>query len=540
MKHTLLVIALLAVCGLAAGEFKLGNGLVELRIDGGKIALYAAKSAKPAAVFAPAFKGSPVKIFVVDRRPQRRKIVRLSTPQSSIAIELPDKQPYIRLALNRNASPVKVTAVPGVEALVVPDPFAEDAMFFPGKAIRLPAFVPGYLMMLKDGSTLTCLPTNARDDAEFAGDLGSFSVSHKNTEDYIFVLNAGPKAWSKTMLPELGKQKNVTGWKAPFPALWQASFPVGPGFVAIGDGLRCNWNIATFDAEKKKLRNSTPRFAFTKPDSFFGWLGGFEGSFRYPAVIKGDGTLEISHTRFRDGSRQRYDAAQPLYIYAFYPVDSNVSAPGTHLQDWVKYRKLFRSTSFSTSPTTCSTTGSFEKIFRAEKSAEKKQEIIQMLASMQCFVEGIRGRIENARVWGAEMRQFAAAAVKAEPSLAAAAKKLNGMLDTFETLYKADLARIQQPPAVEKLSAEVIALADSKIDADELEGKAKKLGAAIRTIGGGQDNLAAYMRHTGKCIRQQSIRNYAAAASAAERKFWGEVYRRAEDMLQAFYGHDGK
>ena len=542
MKHTLLVIALLAVCGLAAGELKLGNGLVELRIDGGKIALYAAKSAKPAAVFAPAFKGSPVKVFVVDRRPQRRKIVRLSTPQSSIAIELPDKAPYIRLALNRNASPVKVTMVPGVEATVVPDPFAEDAMFFPGKAIRLPAFAPGYLMMLKDGSALTCLPTNARDDAEFSSDLKTLTVSQKNTEDYIFVLNAGPKAWAKTMLPELGKQKNVTGWKEPFPALWQASYAVGPGFVPAGDGLRCNWNIATVDLKKKRLQNSTNRFALTKIDSFYGWLGGFEGSFRYPAVVKTDGTLEITHTRFRDGSRQRYDAAQPLYIYAFYPLTtgSSVAAPGSHLQDWVKYRKLFRSTSFSTSPTTCSTTGNFEKIFRNEKGAEQKEEIIQMLASMQCFVEGIRGRVENARVWGAEMREFAAAAVKANPSLDAAAKKLNAMLDTFETLYKADLPRIQQPPAVEKLSAEVIALADSKIDPEELEGKAKKLGAAIRTIGGGQDNLAAYMRHVGKCIRQQSIRNYAAAASTAERRFWGEVYQRAESMLQALYGHDGK
>ena len=114
------------------------------------------------------------------------------------------------------------------------------------------------------------------------------------------------------------------------------------------------------------------------------------------------------------------------------------------------------------------------------------------------------------------------------------------MVDTFEALYKADLPRIQQPPAVEKLSAEVIALADSKIDPEELEGKAKKLGAAIRTIGGGQDNLAAYMRHTGKCIRQQAILNYSVAATAAERAFWGEVYQRAEAMLQAFYGHDGK
>ena len=540
MKHTLLVIALLAVCGLSAAEFKLGNGLVELRINGGRIALYAAKSAKPAAVFAPAFKGSPVKIFVVDRRPQRRKIVRLSTPQSSIAIELPDKAPYIRLALNRNASPVKVTMVPGVEATVVPDPFAEDAMFFPGKAIRLPAFVPGYLMMLKDGSALTCLPTNARDDAEFSSDLKTLTVSQKNTEDYMFVLNAGPKAWAKTMLPELGKQKDVTGWKEPFPALWQASFPVGPGFVEIGDGLRCNWNIATVDAKKKRLQNATTRFALTKIDSFYGWLGGFEGSFRYPAVIRADGTLEITHTRFRDGSRQRYDAAQPLYIYGFYPLGSSTAAPGAQLQDWVKYRRLFRSTSFSTSPTTCSTTGTFEKIFRNEKGAEQKQEIIQMLASMQCFVEGIRARVENARVWGADMRDFAAAAVKADPSLEAAAQKLNTMIDTFEKLYEESLPRIQQPPAVEKLAAEVIALTSSTLDADEIEGKAKKLGAAIRSIGGGQDNLAAYMRHVGKCIRQQAIHNYAAAESAAERKFWGEVYQRGEAMLQAFYGHDGK
>ena len=538
MKHLSLVIALLTVFGTAAAEFKLGNGLIELRIDDGKIALYAAGAEKPAAVLAPAFKGSPVGIFVVDRRNQKRRIVRLTTPQSSIAIELPDKQPFIRLALNRNASPVKVTMPAGVEAAAVPDPFAEDAMFFPGKACRLPAFVPGYLLMLKDGSALSCLPTNARDDASLSGDFGTLTLSQKNTEDYIFVLNAGPKAWAKTTLPELDKRKTVDDWKAPFPARWQASFPVGPGFVPIGDGLRCNWNIAKVDGNR--LRNATPRFALSRIDSFYGWLGGFEGSFRYPAVIRADGVLEISNSRFRDGTAQRYDVAQPLYIYAFYPVASGSSAPGEQLQDWVKYRKHFRSTSFSTSPTTCMTTANFEKIFRNEKGAEKKQEIIQMLASMQCFVEGIRARIENARVWGNGMREFAASAVKAEPSLAGAVQKLNAMLDTIELRYTSALPRIQQPAAVEKLSEQVIGLTASTLDAEEIELQAKKLGAAIRTIGGGQDNLAAEMRHIGKCIRQQALHSYALAESSAERNFWGEVYRRGEEMLQAYYGHDGK
>lgn len=539
MKSWSIFTVLMAACVLMAEELRLTNNLIELRVDNGRVELYAPGAPSPAAVFTPAFASGEVKAFVVDRRDRARKIVRLSTPDASLAIELPDKKPYIRLALNRNASPVKVTMPSGVEAVVLPDNFGEDALLLPGAARCLPAFLPGYLMMLKDGSALTCLPINAHDDAILSQNLNTLTVSQKNTEDYIFVLNAGPDAWHKTTVPDLGTQQTVADWKVPFPALWQVSFAVNPGFVPLGDGLRCNWNIASLD-EQGKLTHVAPRFIVTQPQNCYGWLGGFEGNCRYPAVLHTDGALEITNPRFRDGSAQRYDQSQPLYIYAFYSTAYEQHVPANYMEPAMRNQRPFGSTSFATSPATCDVTADFEKIFRREQGAEKREEIIQMLAAMQCFVEGIRARLENGRAWAMDMNVFVAETIHNNPSLAEAGRQLDTMLGNFELRYQAALPRIQSTEKVQELSAQVIALTESKQDPEEIEEQAKKLGSAIRTIGGGQDNLVAEMHHFAKCIRQHAIYHYTLAQTSAEHKFWSEVYRRTEEVLQANFGHDGK
>ena len=90
------------------------------------------------------------------------------------------------------------------------------------------------------------------------------------------------------------------------------------------------------------------------------------------------------------------------------------------------------------------------------------------------------------------------------------------------------------------MSAEMVALATSDMDDEEKEEKAKALGRAIRTIGGGQDNLAAHMRHVGKCLRFQALTAYGDATTQEARDFWAAVYDKTAWMLQAYYGHEGR
>ncbi len=181
-----------------------------------------------------------------------------------------------------------------------------------------------------------------------------------------------------------------------------------------------------------------------------------------------------------------------------------------------------------------------EALFRKDEAKEKVGEIRNRLAAMQFFVESIRARVENARVNAQEIAAFADREVKAVPALAPEAAALKTTLAEVERLYEKALPRIQYPPEVIKMSAEMVALATSDMDDEEKEEKAKALGRAIRTIGGGQDNLAAHMRHVGKCLRFQALTAYGDATTQEARDFWAAVYDKTAWMLQAYYGHEGR
>ena len=163
-----------------------------------------------------------------------------------------------------------------------------------------------------------------------------------------------------------------------------------------------------------------------------------------------------------------------------------------------------------------------------------------MLASMQCFVEAIRGRIESGREWRKDVSAFIGRAVKLHPPLAADAGRLTAAIDEIERLYRIDRERMKTPPHVEALGKEVLKVAASSRDDDDKENEAKKLGRAIRTIGGTQDSLVAKYRHVGKCVRRTALIGYMAAKTPEARDFWREAYLRVEFLLQGYYGHDGK
>ena len=77
-------------------------------------------------------------------------------------------------------------------------------------------------------------------------------------------------------------------------------------------------------------------------------------------------------------------------------------------------------------------------------------------------------------------------------ALAADADKLDAVVNEIDRLYQLDREKIKQPTDVEAMGNEVLKLAAAKMDGEAKEEAAKKLGRAIRTVGGTQDNIAAF------------------------------------------------
>lgn len=530
--------AVSAICG----ELKVANAGIELDYANGAVKVFRPGAGTPVAVLTPSFpKNAVIKATTIERTNCR--ILSLRSGADHVAFKLEGNDPAFTVTLNCGASPVSVEWA--AKAVVIPDRFAEDQVITPdGKTRRLPPFVPLYLGLLgDDDAALACIPVRSNTPAELSGDLKTLKIFQQNTEDYTFVLNAGPGVWHSAKLPEKpGEAKTLDDWPRPYPALWRVAVPLEKDFIAPGDNSYVAWNIITVPQKKGRTQDNPQRGSIQDVKTRRFWLGGFESQFRYPMEFL-DGKAILTHPSFGVNLRIEHSVVRPSYIYS---VERNqltppeVKLPMDFLPPWEKGHDLYRSTNLGIRPTTCSTTANFEKIFYRGETPAKTAEIVNMLASMQLFVESMRSRVENARVWKRSIDDFAARESKLSPSLAVEIKKLDSTLNEIERLYAAALPRIKFPPEAEKLSAQVIELAQSDLDAEAKEAQAKKLGRAIRTIGGGQDNLAAYMRHIGKCVRFQALNEYMTAADPAAKEFWGAIYLKTEDMLQGYYNHDGK
>lgn len=545
-KCWLLALMMLTAATLcSAADFQVSNKYLKFRVkNGGTVEVCAAGSEKPYAVIRPDLNGLKVTPRQVERRGRKILLLRGEGEKSSMIVTMYGNS--FSISLNRTGKPVKVEWP--AKAVVLPDRAAEDILITPGKTdLRLPGFVNLYLALLGDReATLACIPVKNTCDAILSADLQTLTLNQKNTEEHIFVLNKAPGVWHKVdHLVEGVQGLTVDDWKAPYPASWVALYPVDKGFLASGDGMSIYWNIVTVTIKGKKtiIANRLRSMTMTNPKTRYTWNGGFEASYTYPAeFINNKVKLTIPKHR---GSRFCYDQKKPVYIYSWARLGSS-KAPGTMLPGdllpaWKQADSLWRTVNIGSSPTTCATTADFEKLFYRDEAAEKKDELVNSLWAMQCFVESIRSRVENARVWAAALEEYAARAVKNDPTLAPEAAKLNAILADVEKLYAENLPKMQNPDDALKLSARVIALADDKnLDEEEKENEAKKLGRAIRTIGGTQDNTSAYMRRVGKNARMNTILNYAKADSDAKRAFWKHVWNETAEMLQGTYGHDGK
>ena len=540
MKKRLFSFATLLVCAAAAAApVTITNGNITLAYDNGVVHLTAPDSDKPAAAMTTGLKTATLKASVLSHPARKFQLLSLRGPDGSIAFKIEDDSPRFTVTYNRNASPVTVKW--NAAAVVVPDVFAEDEVLLPQSDARdLPPFVPLYLALLEGGdATLACIPIKAKSPAVLSGDLRTLTINSKNNEDYVFVLNAAKGAWRLTDLPAKPEEfRDVADWRPPYPAVWVAALPVEKDFIGAGDGAWSVWNIITVTG-KGRPKNLPVRATMVNKETRRNWFGGFEGTFRYPVEFV-DGKVKLMHPRFNN--KIVHDLKRHVYIYAWRGGQKSEAAlPEKFLPPWVAANQIHRSTNtnYGMLATTCNVTQQFEKLFYRDEAEEKLNELAAMLKSMQCFVENIRGRIESGREWRTEMLEFSAGMRKLRPELAPDAAKLDAVVNEIDRLYQLGREKIKTPPEVEAMEHEVLKLATSKLDAEEKEEQAKKLGRAIRTVGGTQDNMIAKFRHVGKCLRHVALTEYMAAKTPAAKEFWKEAYTRTESLLQGFLC-DGK
>ena len=206
-----------------AEQVAVTNGRVTVAFSGGAVQIIVPGIEKPVATMTVGIKNATLKVSTANHPKKNFKLLSLRGPDGSIAFKLEDDNARFTVTHNCGASPITVRW--NASAVVVPDVFAEDEVLLPGKKARsLPPFVPLYLALLGDGgATLACIPVKAKSPAVLSGDLKTLTLSSKNNEDYIFVLNTGNGAWHKTALPaKPGEFKTLSDWTPPYHAVWHS------------------------------------------------------------------------------------------------------------------------------------------------------------------------------------------------------------------------------------------------------------------------------------------------------------------------------
>ncbi|MCQ2402637.1 MAG: hypothetical protein MJ202_02780 [Lentisphaeria bacterium] len=540
MKKLFLLFFMVLACASFAEAISLSNDFLKIDFDGQDVRIFAKEGAEPLVTLSPFWKGE-ITGEIVRRGWLHYKVLSLRNEQCSLAFQLMDNAPVVTMALNRGADPVSLTW--DAEAVVLPDVFAENTVVTADETVgqfTLPAFVPAYVGLIRGGNAMvSVIPIKATTPAVLGGDLKQLLLSQKNLEEYRIVVQAAEGCWHKCYLPqEVGETKSIDDWTKPYEADWMASLPMEQDFLASGDGSYTNWQIVTVTKDKDGkdvVLNKQERMVMTNISSRHTWHGGFEGNYHYPVEFL-DGKLQLHHTLFQVRDRVKMSSERPVYVYNL----KGAKGMWDNLPSWTRYQACFYTQSIGATPATCTITELFEKIFYKSEAAERVDEIRELVGSMQLFVEGIRSRIESARGWKNDLLAFAQKELRAEPRLEAEVANLSAALADVDALYDAAAEVIQNTEVVRELSRQVVETAASDMDDDEKEDQAKLLGRKIRTIGGGQDNLAAKMRHIGKNTRFQAVKNHMASTDAAVQEFWKEVYLRTEPMLQGYFGHDGK
>jgi hypothetical protein len=181
-----------------------------------------------------------------------------------------------------------------------------------------------------------------------------------------------------------------------------------------------------------------------------------------------------------------------------------------------------------------------EKIFYRDEAQKERENIKKMLKRMDLFVLSIRERINEYLVWHEQMKKYFNEQRKQVPTLTAVIDEFDCDLSGIAWLYAKGKNLMKTPEYCTTLSQKIIQLIDSDLDDEQQEEECKKLGRAIRTIGGKQDMTLGKMRMLVKAVRQKATLRLMKSCNPLEVKFLREIRTKTAAIMDNRLGPEGK
>ena len=504
--HVCFSLALTAGISLFADTF-ITDGEIRAQFEGGSIKVYDQKSEKLILTMKP----DPA-----IEKPYAETVVFPSHKRDALLVR-GENGSFSAILANRS---LQVTGASGIRdlnviikagAVVLPDAFTEDDIIRPQeKALRVPNFLPYFRVLANDGEVIVDCARQARpSDVTFRKENEEtvFTFPQGNGENMIFTFQRGKDVWMK---PDgLTTEFKTLSWKPPFPACYSVSFPY--------KGFRINYPMVEPGNKSHNARvgmSSVTSGYLTKEEPPTLWQSN-TGYISYPFVIK-EGVVQLrlpSKGRIKAGDYSSDD----VYVYASGAViHGNKTAPKTPDEQVFavanptffpqKYLPVYARGPFARSrififPATCASTNMVEEAFVSGTVKKQAEELRGQMNRMDLFVADIRSRVEQYMRWNEDMRVL----LKMLPDYE---KEYAPVLDGFQTIYDHHAPKMKEVSHTLGLSRKMRELIDADGDEEELEEEAKKLGRAIREIGGAQDSCLGELRLQAKLIRAKLLRSY--------------------------------
>lgn len=536
MKFTSTCI-LLAMAGISLfAEQSITDGEIKAQFENGSVKVYDQKAEKLIMTLKPDPEIQKPYAETAVVAPKRDGLL-VRGENGSFAVIITDKS----LQVTGSSGIKNLDAYIKTEAVILPDAFTEDSVVKPqGKSLRIPNFLPYFRVLANEGNVIVDCMRNARPaDVTFRkeNDETIFTFPQSNGENMIFTFLRGKGVWTK--VGGLTTEFKELEWKPPFSACYTASMPfrgsrcsypmLEPGNAAY------NYRAGRSFVTVRNLDKPNPPTLWHTNTSFIS----------YPFIIQ-SGKVQIRLPVSSKGWIRAEDfSPDDIYIYASGPIirGKNVTAtpadqvfpvayPGTSPQ---KYLPTYARGPFTMSrifafPPTCASTNKVEKAFVNGTAKKQSLELRTQMNKMDLFVAGIRARIEQYMRWSEDMKII----LKMLPDYD---KEYAPLLDEFQKIYDQFLPRMKQVSVCNALARKMRGLIDAEGDEEQLEEDAKKLGRAIRDLGGAQDTCLGNLRSQAKKIRAKLLHSY--VYGTPDKLLDWKISVMFDDMDRLFNGYIG-
>ena len=517
-------------------EPSITDGEIKAQFDNGSVKVYDQKAEKLIMTLKPdpAIRESYAETAVLARK---KDALLVRGENGSFSVIITDRS----LQVTGSSGIKNLDAYIKTEAVILPDAFTEDSVVKPqGKSLRIPNFLPYFRVLANDGNVIVDCMRNARPaDVTFRkeNDETIFTFPQSNGENMIFTFLKGKGVWTK--VGGLTTEFKELEWKPPFSACYTASMPfrgsrcsypmLEPGNAAYN--YRAGRSFVTI----RNLDKPNPPTAWHTNTSFIS----------YPFIIQ-SGKVRIRIPVSSKGWIRAEDfSPDDIYIYASGPIIRGkditatpadqvfpVAYPATSPQ---KYLPTYARGPFTMSrifafPPTCASTNKVEKAFVNGTAKKQSPELRTQMNKMDLFVTGIRARAEQYMRWSEDMKII----LKMLPDYD---REYAPLLDEFQKIYDQFAPKMKKVGAALELSRKMRKLIDAEGDEEELEEDAKKLGRAIRELGGAQDTCLGNLRMQAKKIRAKLLHDY--VHGSPDKLLDWKISALYDDMDRLFNGYIG-